>query len=84
MFLEKPKADMETAGPQLSGRSPGAHWRTDLTLNVGQTWARCSSDLPLAMMMPLQETCMFNGAQRDLFLEKKMKQIRFWRERPCF
>lgn len=71
MFLEKPKVDMETAY--------GLHYPGEVLERIGehltltkQTYRALG--LALARMMPLQETCMFNGAQKDLFW-KKMKQI---------
>lgn len=71
MFLEKPKVDMETAY--------GLHYPGEVLERIGehltltkQTYRALG--LALARMMPLQETCMFNGTQKDLFW-KKMKQI---------
>lgn len=71
MFLEKPKVDMETAY--------GLHYPGEVLERIGehltltkQTYRALG--LALARMMPLQETCMFNGTQMDLFW-KKMKQI---------
>lgn len=71
MFLEKPKVDMETAY--------GLHYPGEVLERIGehltltkQTYRTLG--LALARMMPLQETCMFNGTQKDLFW-KKMKQI---------
>ena len=71
MFLEKPKVDMETAY--------GLHYPGEVLERIGehltltkQTYRALG--LALARMMPLQETCMFNGTQKNLFW-KKMKQI---------
>ena len=79
MFLEKPKVDMETAY--------GLHYPGEVLERIGehltltkQTYRALG--LALARMMPLQETCMFNGAQKDLFW-KKMKPDS-WREKTCF
>ena len=71
MFLEKPKADMETAY--------GLHYPGEVLERIGEHLTLTKRTyralgLALARMMPLQETCMFNGAQKDLFW-KKMKQI---------
>lgn len=71
MFLEKPKVDMETAY--------GLHYPGEVLERIGEdlTWTKRTYralGLALARMMPLQETCMFNGTQKNLFW-KKMKQI---------
>ena len=70
MFLEKPKVDMETAY--------GLHYPGEVLERIGEdlTWTKRTYralGLALARMMPLQETCMFNGTQKNLFW-KKMKQ----------
>ena len=71
MFLEKPKVDMETAY--------GLHYPGEVLERIGEHLTLTKQiyralGLALARMMPLQETCMFNGTQKDLFW-KKMKQI---------
>ena len=71
MFLEKPKVDMETAY--------GLHYPGEVLERIGEdlTWTKRTYralGLALARMLPLQETCMFNGTQKNLFW-KKMKQI---------
>ena len=71
MFLEKPKVDMETAY--------GLHYPGEVMERIGEhlTWTKRTYralGLALARMLPLQETCMFNGTQKNLFW-KKMKQI---------
>lgn len=71
MFLEKPKVDMETAY--------GLHYPGEVLERIGEHLTLTKQiyralGLALARMMPLQETCMFNRTQKDLFW-KKMKQI---------
>ena len=71
MFLEKPKVDMETAY--------GLHYPGEVLERIGEHLTLTKQiyralGLALARMMPLQETCMFNRTQKDLF-RKKMKQI---------